>query len=93
MKFIALGPLFSTQSALGDVAEIIRAVIIIRLGYFALTSAFGPSRTSRDVRIEFRKAFRSGHHQPLLSPLDLRPTWRIVARQSLQTCSDLTSTR
>jgi hypothetical protein len=40
MKFIALGPLFSTQSALGDVAEVIRAVIIIRLGYFALTSAF-----------------------------------------------------
>jgi hypothetical protein len=52
MKFIALGPLFSTQSALGDVAEVIRAVIIIRLGYFALTSAFGPSRSSRDVRIE-----------------------------------------
>ena len=30
-----------------------------RVGYFALTSAFGPSRTSRDVRFEFRKAFRS----------------------------------
>ena len=56
MKFIALGPLFSTQSALGDVAEVIRAVIIIRLGYFALTSAFGPSRTSRDVQIHPAKS-------------------------------------
>ena len=55
MKFIALAPLFLTQSALGDVAEIVRAVIIIRLGCFALTSAFGPSRTSRDVRIESAK--------------------------------------